>query len=539
MMLIWLLLATLCAQAPTQAAQPAEGAIIRGRVTDADSGAPVPRVRIMLRRDDPSNTSQTAVTNEEGVYEFRELPPASYVGTVNPGTSRAIYPWNVPLRPSSGPQTIAVKRGEVREVNVVLQRTYGIAVRVLDEFGEPLSGLEATARRALPGRRAMVTFRHQTDDLGRMRIFGLEAGEYVVCVEPRGPQAPRAVRTGPKRDELVPTCFPSAGEEDAELVRVGAGDAPEIEIRMRRGRTFTVSGRILDASGVPAATSYASLSKFATGSSIGYGVVIDGTGRFVVSSVLPGDYALEARLGGPTRPEQRRPLEIAFVPITVNSDIDDVVVQLQPGIDVSGVVTLENPTIPLPSPPGSGLMVVSRLADDRTPGQGSWMRAAVRKDLTFTFEGIFGKRRLDVSNVPRGWFVKSIQYDTKDVTDSPVEFKAARIPPVLRITLSNRGAMILGRVVDDAGQPVARAQVLMLAPDGTRNQYSASSSSNGTFRAGPLREGTYFVVALPSDTPPIQLGEWDRLSRLQKLAERVTLGELEERTVELRLVREK
>ena len=56
---------------------------------------------------------------------------------------------------------------------------------------------------------------------------------------------------------------------------------------------------------------------------------------------------------------------------------------------------------------------------------------------------------------------------------------------------------------------------------------------------GPVRGGDYFIVALPANTRPIQPGESRRLQRLAAAAERVTLGDLDERTIDVRLVVER
>jgi len=57
--------------------------------------------------------------------------------------------------------------------------------------------------------------------------------------------------------------------------------------------------------------------------------------------------------------------------------------------------------------------------------------------------------------VPRGWSVKSIRYDGKEIVDEPTEFNDNSDPSALEVVLSNRGAVVTGRVVDDSGNAVA------------------------------------------------------------------------------------
>jgi hypothetical protein len=125
--------------------------------------------------------------------------------------------------------------------------------------------------------------------------------------------------------------------------------------------------------------------------------------------------------------------------------------------------------------------------------------------------------------------VKSIRYDGKEIVDEPTEFNDNSDPSALEVVLSNRGAVVTGRVVDDSGNGVGRALVLMFRGDGTRLDVPlisrTAASSAGAFRIGPARGGNYLIVALPSSAPMVQAGEWGRVARLAAAAERITLGD--------------
>jgi hypothetical protein len=68
---------------------------------------------------------------------------------------------------------------------------------------------------------------------------------------------------------------------------------------------------------------------------------------------------------------------------------------------------------------------------------------------------------------------------------------------------------------------------------------STTAAASGTFKFGPARQGDYAIVALPAGSRYPQAGEWDRLAQLAAQGERVTLGELDERLVDLRVVTER
>jgi hypothetical protein len=134
------------------------------------------------------------------------------------------------------------------------------------------------------------------------------------------------------------------------------------------------------------------------------------------------------------------------------------------------------------------------------PGSGGLRHGHAGEDRIFTLTGMFGKRTIDVANVPRGWYVKSIRYEGKDIIDVPTEFKAGTDPAALEIVLSSRGAVVAGRVLDDRGEPVRGARVIMLPADpARRNRLDltyATASRAGTFRVGPQRGGDYLIIAL-------------------------------------------
>lgn len=538
MRLLWILLLLLPGAAWPQ--DPPQGGEIHGRVTDRETGKPVSRAGVMLGRMGANEPTRTTTTDDDGGYRFTNLPAGSYSGMVDAAATRGTYAVTS-LSIGSGPTAyrLALKAGEIREVNVALTRTYAIPVRVVDEWGEPLSNLRVMATPTKPGGRSMQSFLHETDDHGRLRIFGLDPGRYIVCVPIEGPTSSRQAK-GFSGDTILTTCYPSASELEAEVVQVDRADVGELEIRMRRGRTFTVSGNVVDASGVPAGDARIGITKFITGGSTSWGIRIDASGRFT-ANVTPGEYAIEASVGGTERPEQRRSFEGAFLPISVSGNMDGLVLQLQRGLEIPGRILVEPLGTPLPPPPGSGLMIHARLVDDLASGFGSTRSVLVRKDYTFTLDRVFGRRRLSVLNVPRGWYVKMIRYDGKEVTDDAVEFKDVKNPPVLDVVLANQGATLAGRAVDDSGNPVARAMVLMFRADSAQSDRAEAyvvASSTGTFRLGPFRQGTYALVAIPAGSDAIQMGQWERVARLVTGAERITIGEREERTAEVRVQRE-
>ena len=202
-----LLLLLVQAVAPQPGSQSGEDmGQIRGRVTDKETGRPLPNAQVMLW-ERTLNLNRTVTTDDAGLFRFTGLPAGKYNGAVNAGSYRSAYdmPGLVASRP---PASIDLQKGAVREINIALSRTRAIPVRVVDEFGDPLSDMSLRVYRAPAMETAAVAINHRTDDRGRVRVPGLGPGRYVVCAEPFGIGGTPTVKTAAQR--LLRTCYPSA-----------------------------------------------------------------------------------------------------------------------------------------------------------------------------------------------------------------------------------------------------------------------------------------------------------------------------------------
>jgi hypothetical protein len=524
------------AATPSTPAAESGTAAIRGRIVDKATGAPIARAIVRLRTADTQNPL-TARADDEGRYEFTGLPAATYTGFATAGEFRSTHLGQT-LRDAGGRTNLVLKDGEVRaDVNAALPRALAMTVRVVDEWGEPLSRLRISIKTVDSGQDIQPAPFRTTNDRGELRAFGLSPGRYIVCAD-----SSLGVTSAPEsrpRQRFLPTCHPSATEAEATPVRLEDVDLDGVEIQMRRGRTYAVSGSVLDAAGNPASSASVNFTRFFNNGSSSTSIRVDADGRFVVSNVLPGTYGIEARVGGPDRPGHRRPMEAGFAPVAVDAaDVDGVVVTMAAGVDVAGRFVFEDAA----NVEASNLYVWARLASGEPPNMGGALTAHPDDRRVFRFVGVFGKRKLDVANVPRGWYVKSIRYADKEIIDVPIEFKAVKDPSALEIILSSRGAVVTGRVVDERGEPVRGARVIGVSADpAKRNPFeyalAIASSATGGYRLGPRRAGDYVLFALDPSVPPLNSSRPERLAAFVEQGQRVTLGEFGELALDLTVIK--
>jgi Carboxypeptidase regulatory-like domain len=560
------ILATLVLLAATQAAQPppprdpvpraaarpqtSGGSAIRGRVTDRETGQPLARVNLRLGLLAPPATQRNTLTDGDGRFDFSSLPAGRYSLVAEPAEGTAThlpqrFGQRSPLDPtrSQASTSIELKEGETREADMTLWKALAIEGRVFGEHGEPLANVQVSA--VPPGAPGMMgRWMRSTDDRGAFRVFGLRPGEYHVCADPR-PSLSSMRNPNVEPERPLKTCYPGTlNDHESQAIVVSAADVGGVDIRLRRGRVYTITGIVLDSSGAPMTGGNVSLVKSEGGGTSSTGVELK-EGQFVARSIPPGDYAIRAEIGSPGNWQDKREREVGYVRVRVdNADVEGVVVQTAKGVKVSGRIEFDDGV------PAAGVRGV-RVNARQEPGTGIFMGApqqgaTVDENLTFQLEGLFGPHLLQVFGQPRGLIVKAIKYRGEDIFGRAVEFKPSTDPGDLVVVLTNRGALLTGRVDASADEPADARMVLLLPTDPARrnvipgNMMSVPVGSDGTFRLPLVRAGEYLILALaPEDMPNLMMAGTSAYERFAKVAEKIVLSENEERSVELRPIRPK
>jgi len=241
---------------PRAAVRPDTASVIRGRVTDRESGQAVARAIVTLRAFPPLTAQQNTSSDAEGHFVFADLAPGRYSLVVNPPANTATYlsqqfGKDRPIDPArvQVPTPIELRAAETKEADIALWKALAIEGRVLGGYGEPLANIRVVAvQAAMPG--IMGAASKTTDDRGAFRLFGLKPGEYRVCAEPT--ENATVIRSPDgDRDPRLRTCHANAlHESQGQVVVISSADASGIDIRVQRGRVYykgeDVTGRAVD-----------------------------------------------------------------------------------------------------------------------------------------------------------------------------------------------------------------------------------------------------------------------------------------------------
>jgi len=159
-------------------------------------------------------------------------------------------------------------------------------------------------------------------------------------------------------------------------------------------------------------------------------------------------------------------------------------------------------------------------------------------DLTFTMKGFMGEYLLRANAANQ--FMKSVQVNGQDITDTPREFKDG---DKVTITMTSRSSTIEGTVSDDKG-PANNGTLLLFSEDKgawrTNSVHTRRGNVDitGHFKMTGVLPGRYFLIALPQERAnALNFGSPDPalFEQFAKEATSITVGEDEQRQVDLKI----
>ena len=535
----------------TAASQATQIVTINGIQTSVSSGVPLGMIR-----------PRTAVTDSQGMFEFKELPAGTYRLSAGPGQYSAQYinatygakRANAPGSSDPG-LPISLADGQAFTATVALFKGSVITGRVADENGDPLARVQVYTLfypvGSTRGQRFGSTV--STDDLGNFRLYGLAPGEYVVVAEARGntfvqPNAPP--ETEEDRVGMLTTYYPGAADEgSAQRVRTRTGgETSGIEIRMVSGRMLHISGMVVDSQGKGDTRFNVQLMQRTGGSGFNnFGLNMDATGHFQGRNIPPGDYKLVARqmINRPPNTPPNTPIdqgEFAVVPISLTNDVDDLLVTTSPGATITGQIVYESgPPAALPSgAPAPPPRINATPPDPQTfGGLPAPQSVQASADLTFTMKGFMGEYMIRANGGNQ--YMKSVQLNGQDITDTPREFKDG---DKITIVMTTRASTIEGTVSDDKGQPANSGALLLFSEDKTGWRINSVHTRRsgvditGRFRMQGVLPGRYLLIAIPQERAnALNFGSPDPslFEQFAKEATSIAVAEDEQRQVDLKI----
>ncbi|HEY1494928.1 MAG TPA: carboxypeptidase-like regulatory domain-containing protein, partial [Candidatus Solibacter sp.] len=347
-------------------------------------------------------------------------------------------------------------------VSIALSPLGVITGRVTDGDGEPVpfASVRAVASELRDGTRIYRQVRSVgTDDQGRYRLWNMMPGEYYIATAGRtgGTQATVSLSLGAGSGgppAFAPVYFPNAGDRaSATPIVIVPGQEFTADLRVRMENSYRIRGTLRGA--VPYQAVEVELLRGADDLNATRAVVNSATGRFEVREVVPGSYLLRATQGVRTKPQSR-----GEIPVQVTgADMSGVVVELVPGVKVSGVVHVPATTAP-ESPLGMRRRFggVASVVLEPLDGVERGMPLNARADGQgqFAIEDVTaGRYRLRV--MPFGGYVVSAVSGTSDLLHGELVVSAGAAPETIEINLRDDGGSVKASTEENRGG-------LLLAP---------------------------------------------------------------------------
>ena len=440
-----------------------------GLVVNSVTGQPVPRAHIVVL----SNRTGT-VADGSGRWSMSDVP----CGPLRLSASKNGF-FSAPITTKDSP---------AHDMRVELVPQAVVTGKVLDEAGDPVQNtrIVVMSSRVSEGRRAFVQGPvTMTNDLGEYRIASLAAEKVIVCATPP--------ENGQLMDfidasMLAESCYPGPVEGGAaSAMPLFAGREARADFNLTRVPVTRIRGKL---AGMPEGVGVAVA--LVKPGAIGNTAKVSNMakdGSFEIRGVPSGSWILSVDYW-----ENGKRL-LARTPVQVGgSDVEGVVVHVEPGVTVTGTV-----------PALTKQINVSLRGSDRTMGAGAPQWDKARTTFTIT-DVIPGSYLLNV-NVPAPYYVKGAMLGGHDMIRETMPILQSTGP--IQVLIGDDSGSVQGQVQDGNGD--GAAGWVMLWREG-RPQVMAPAGPDGRFKMTGVPPGDYTVYAW-DDIQQVEYADADWMRR--------------------------
>jgi hypothetical protein len=494
------LLVLLLSLAVAAVAQTNSAGHIDGVVVNQLTGEPIKKATVYLHdmnliygTNGPSHYS--AATDSNGRFTIDQIKPGRYAITADrPGFLPDAYR-------VSGTSSIPIGPGQsLGSIRLQLTPLGSISGRVLDEDGDPITDVQLQVQQwsVVDGVRRLNGTSHfgdRVDEQGNFRISNVDPGRYVLSASFN--HFTRGVFGGNDGGPAyVTTYYPNAVDAGQAVgIPLGpGGDVRGIEIRLRKERMYTVSGKMVDAiSGEMVKGLF--IGMHPVDNPMG-GASSTNNGNFMLRG-LPGSYMLVA---GRTQSNDPALKGRSFhVPVTIaDHDIKDLVVRVEPPATLTGTVLDESGAPVAATTVRGGATFRNRPIIMLTSSDGSRVGQqpnTVKEDGTFEIRELERDRyHINVIPLPADSYVKSMRLGSSEIKGTVLDLVGGG--GALQVVISSRSGEIKGMVRNEKGDPLPEITLTITptSPDSNAQFINTRSDESGQYKIGGLAPGEYRVI---------------------------------------------
>jgi hypothetical protein len=460
---------------------------ITGRVIDAITRQPIPKVHVGSNTDGPMGPFVGTLTGSDGSYVLEDVPAGTIGMTINLDGYKLI---NDRSEPGAA---FPLAAGDTVRRDFVMHPQGRIYGRLIDrDTGKGIMGhkVSAVAKEVVPGHTFFVP-RAGEQKGDEFNIRNLEPGDYLIQIDPKEEAAfvfPADASPKPASNKCYgQSWYPDASSLDAAVtVDLAEGESRRLDVSLHSRETHSISGTLK----APRELADQPLTfALQTTALDGWMAMMPVPGTFRIDNLAPGSYRLGLTGGKPgtdtatfrdfvlfglergthtAKPDVNGVGDYVFE--IGDHDIDNFNIALLPYAGVTGEVRMLEKDAKLPPKLAVVLMpTADYLIDLKNGGAIGGGPMTIRGTAVQAETGRFHQEWLHPSEywpqlkgLPDGYAVSQVLFEGASPSGSTITLSAPDTP--LTFVVTSRAGAVAGVVRDDNQDPVRGAEVVLM-PD--------------------------------------------------------------------------